>query len=376
MTTTSEPQQRSFSPSSLKTWLTCRMKFFWSKVFDDVGLESAGGAFVFDFGTVLHEVCMRGLIEGPEVAEREGRKAEEAVRKLVEDHMMGEPLRTEYPIMARALTYAFISRVVPDLLREYRIVGTEVDVRVPVPSGSGVELTTFPDIIAEHIAQGFRVYFDLKTTGLDAQRFCKLWERDPQVQLGIWGYNELHPEDPVEGVVMVGLSKGSTYKGSLRGPFITAYATRASAGVGRERWQTGYGKGLERRLITEYPNGGIEGWVDRLDQETIAEAFPVTHPISADPDLTERYLVQGSAAAQGWKLADVAIVDRELDTSDPHFDAYFPRNTDACEDVVRGWRCQFHDACWNPVTAKDPVASGLYKLRGPEARGRMITEEG
>lgn len=350
------------------------MKLFWDKLYGPHGLRPRGMAFELEFGTLIH-ACATDETMSDDAKER-GMMAEFAVRKLCEAMMIQDPLRTEWPIFARALIYAFRSRVWPEILKEYEVIRVEgwllAKQLIKMPDGTEFYLPwrTRPDLILKHKKTGDVYYWDLKTTSLDTEKFCKVWGRSPQLHLGAWVYEKVKGEK-LTGCVIQGLHKGSTYKGSLRGPLVTMYASKALSKVTKQVFRPDYAKGFDRQLISEHPEG-IEGWVDKLPRETVSEIFPVTPVIVPDEQFAERLLTQTADRAREiamFRGAIKQVLDDEKDEGAiPSMIEglkihYFPMNDLACEDVVRNRKCKFYEACHNPVVRKAPEESGLYELK-------------
>ena len=353
-----------FSPSAYLADVKCRMKTYWGKIFGGAGIKSAG-SFAQDFGTVVHAAIL--VDKSWERPEEMGEQAAKATEKLLKEHMILEPLRTEYPLFAKAVVYAFLTRVFKPLIDAgWTVVSMEEELVVYY---NGLRIVTRPDMILRS-PTGELCYVDLKTTGLDQSRFSKMWEMHPQLNIGAWAYEQAK-EEAIESMQVFGIHKGGTYKGSMRGPLIVFYHT-PNRGVGKVKYAPKSKPKWVRGLITEYP-GGMLAWIDQLPDEVIASCFPTTALLTPDEDLTEMFLRQAHNRAISTrdflKLAeewsdDGSGTEENLRTL---IEEFFPRSCpEACQDATRGFKCDFFEACWNTAIARDPVGSGLFEEK--EAR--------
>lgn len=360
-----------WSPSALTTDYLCRMKTFWGRIYAGTGIQPNSPESIEQaFGTVVHEHILNDeCITNPIQAHAD---AYAAMKKKVEELQVVEPLRTEYPILASAVVYAFLTRVLGDMLAKgWRIVELERELEV---QQDRVTLITRPDMVMRS-PDGILCYFDLKTTSAQPKTFSQGWELSPQLHLGAWAYRQ-SGSHVIEGVGAMGLHKGTTYQGSLRGPLVVLYHRRDAETNDLKSYRPKYVAKWDRGLITEYP-GGIIGWVDDLPDEIIGECFPTSPIIPYDEALVKMLLAQLENRTDDTDiyLENIQALDDPTDEDiDRATEQAFPRNVTSCRNHF-GRRCGYWDACWNSVVRKDPVGSGLYVAKEQRDADESATEE-
>lgn len=358
--------QPSSSKSRTEVDQRCGRERFLSTIYGGHGIEPVIEPLDLVLGNAVHHPLAANWKDPREA----GMEAEEIMRQWVRAYKIQEPVRTEYPLLAHALVYGWLTRVLPDLLQDFEIVSFELKGEFVDPL-TGVKWRARPDLVLRRLRDDTYWYWEFKTTSLDPSDFARIWDRKVQLHLGIRAMAETHGLE-IEGVVVQGFHKGSKYKGSLRSRLIGGYRRLPPPGVGKPVFRTSHARGFEWFLASEYP-GGVDAWVDSLPYEIIAEAFPRTAPIAPKPAYLAEFL-----EGQGAREVEIAEAVEEIEETADYPDwtpeakeqrinriinTTFRKNDSACENPISHTRCQFYEVCWNPVVGRDPVGSGLYQLR-------------
>lgn len=354
------------SNSRIETDTRCPRERYYGTEYAGTGLSPAHEAKELSFGTVIHQADEDLTISSEEAAKQAGERMKEAVK----ENMIQEPYRLEFPIMAEALTFAYRHFVLPTLLEQFDVVSTER--AVEFVDKSGVVWVVIPDRLFLHKKTGEIWYQEKKTSGLDPQTFSRIWERKSQLNIGAAAVEQTLGQH-VEAVIVQGFSKGSKYKDASRSRLVGGYRREGVPGVTKPTYKLDHAKGFEWFLASEYPGGVIE-WVRQLPREVIAEAFPSTAPITPNPKLLKHYIQQRAPRElriQQWR-EEVEYLET-IEEVEASIDEVFPQNFDACENPITKHKCQFYEVCWNSTVGRDPLASGLFKLReGSPVTQKMI----
>jgi len=120
-------------------------------------------------------------------------------------------------------------------------------------------------------------------------------------------------------------------------------------------------------------------WVDDLPLETISECFPTTATIPYDREFVDLLLHQTAARQEQIESFLKAVATLEYEDGDEGkwmrmFNElrtwFFTRSVGvSCINSITARRCEFYEACWNPVIAKDPIESGLYRMKEGKVDG-------
>lgn len=335
----------------------CRRERFLSSIYGGHGIEPIIEPLELAFGNVIHHSIGMNYRD----AELAGHVARNLMLDYIERYLIQDPVKLEYPILAEALVFGFLHHVWPGMMEEYDVEAVEMKASYVDPK-TGVRWRTRPDLLLRRKHDGSLWYWELKTHGVDPSSFTKMWARKAQLHLGALALEQEHGLQ-VEGIIVQGFHKGNKYKGSLRSRLVGGYRRVAPPSVGRTTYRLDHAKGFEWFLANEYPDG-VQGWVAQIPRETVAETFPVTPPIAPNWKWVAEFLEsQGAREVEIARAVDSIDQATSMEELDKILNVSFPKNTEACEDPVRHTRCQYYDACWNPVVSRDPIASGLYKLR-------------
>lgn len=362
-------KEPSSSKSKVELDARCRRERFLATIYGGHGIESQVEPLELAFGNAIHYPLEKHLTQPKEGAAY----ARDIMLKYMKDNLIQGDVAFEYPILAESLVYGFTTRVVPDILRDYEVVSTEMKA-VYIDPKTGVKWRARPDLVLRRKKDGSIWYFEWKTSAVDPESFTRMWSRKAQLHLGALALEQTHGLS-VEGVIVQGFYKGTKYKGSLRSRMVGGYRRLAPPGVGKSTYRVTHAAGFEWFSASEYP-GGVTAWVDQLPTEIIAETFPVTPPIVPNAKFVREFL-----DSQGWREQEIAeaidnldIITQQLEddtiTSEQAEEMVeatiakvFPKNVDACEDPVRHTKCQFYEVCWNPIIGRDPIGSGVFKAK-------------
>jgi hypothetical protein len=359
------------SDSRSRTDVRCRRERFYSTEYGGHGITSAQGGAPLELGIVVHDAITTAIIER-RPAKTAAAEAQAKMEKSVKDNMMQGDEAFDLPVMAAAMVYGFLTRVWPGYAEAYDIVIVEDACTWTGPAG--IVWYARPDILLRRKVDDTLWYLELKTTGLDPSRFCRIWGHKTQMHLGARCV-EATIGEPVEGVIVQGLWKGTKYKGATRSKMLGGYCRQAIGAVGKTVWRVEHAGGFTYRTALEY-DGGITAWIDALPNEVVAEYFPCTPPITPDPEYLDNYVAQRTyreTEIAQWH-ADMDELERAVEAgviTEEVYEARFnqslnevwPQENNACENEMTGFRCSFYEVCWSRMVNRDPIGSGLFKLR-------------
>lgn len=256
---------------------------------------------------------------------------------------------------AHALLEGFFQVVWPAWMTQYDPVSVEQELEMTV---QGVTFMVRPDLLLRDKKTGDLWYPDFKTfTSWNNRK----WDWSLQQQLTLLAAEEALGT-PITGAWVQGLGKGSGRKGVLYHPLVYGYRHPGTPGVTDPTFGTKRRTGFERFNTTEYPDGGLPGWIAQLQKkepEMVAKCFPRTSPLFLKTHLMRKEI-----------LPQIARREREIhllrstygENPDAHR-AQFPMIMSQCETGYG--RCQFFEACHVKPIRTDPINSGLYTPRRP-----------
>ena len=329
----------------------CPRSWYWDQVYAG-GIEPVGEGIELAFGKVVHAAILENLESDPTDGMRQARAQMDA---WCAENLIAEPFKTEYPALAAAMVFNYLAVSWASEHVDWEVVEFEGEMECRDEFEPWIIWTARPDLIVRHRRERDRYrYKELKTTSMYPDKFSKVWDRRLQIHLGAKCVRETLGVE-LEGVVVQGLCKGSTYKGSLRGPLVCGYQ---NPHTGKVRLDSQ--KGYERMLAQEY-DGGIPAWCkDVLTWDVRQELTPATPPILPDEvELEEVLAYQRHRARERSKLR-LAETPEELEAL---MQILVPKFRGSCINQVTGRACKFLEACWNKAVHKDPIASGLYQKR-------------
>lgn len=359
------------SDSRSRTDVRCRRERFYSTEYGGSGITSTQGAAPLELGVAVHDAITTAIIERKDAKEAAAGAMLE-MEAAVKANMMQGDEAFDLPNTAFAMVYGFLTRVWPGYAEAYDIVIVEDACTWTGPEG--IVWYARPDILLRRKADDTLWYLELKTSGLDPSRFCRIWGHKTQMHLGARCV-EATIGEPVEGVIVQGLWKGTKYKGASRSKLTGGYCRQAIGAVGRTVWRTDHASGFQWRTALEY-DGGIAAWIDALPNDVFSEYFPCTPPITPDPEYLDNYVQQRTyrekeIAAWHAEMDDLeSQVENGIRTEEEYEELFnaslnrvWPQESNACENEMTGFRCSFYEACWNKMVNRDPLKSGLFKLR-------------
>jgi hypothetical protein len=235
----------------------------------------------------------------------------------------------------------------PTLRKEYENVGTEAEI---ILDRSPLWVAVTPDRLLRHRERHYLVYKEFKSTISSGPKWINHWPYAVQVHLGMKAIEE-EMEEKVAFTQIVGLMKGNESYGRLNHPYVWAYRRG-------DDWRSDYAAGWDHAPVWEYPGGVVE-WVTRLGEDVARSQFPHSAPIFLNERLLDQMIerrIEREREIAEWE--DASRVDpgtRNL---------VFEQRTEQCRPAF-GDPCPFLAACWNAEINKNPLGSGLYKVREP-----------
>lgn len=276
------------------------------------------------------------------------------IAALVEQVRQGQqpPLRvgTQEDVLASGLIEAYRTRIWPEWLNEYELMGTELECTWPLTA----DLTYMarPDAVLKRKSDETYWYLDDKTTSQRAENWAKQW--DKAVQMHATGIAIEHTTGwPIMGSLVQGWVKGYQKGGTIYSPLCHAWCKEGQPGMTKDQWKAEYVYGWPRRVISHYP-GGVAAWVKQLPLAVVLQQFPVAGPIMLRRDLVEIYVDE--------------LVRREDEMRSPQASMarVFPHRFSQCDEFGKFRRpCAHRDCCWAPTVGRDPVGSGMFTWREP-----------
>jgi hypothetical protein len=250
-------------------------------------------------------------------------------------------------ILQQGLLQAYATRIWPAWLKEFELIGTEVEVGIQL--APDLYYMARPDAIIRRRADGAVFVLSDKTTSLNPESFVRIWDKAAQ------NHMECAAVEQTLGLTVQGFYTQGWYKGykkdkTIYSPLCYAWCKQGQLGMVADKWSEKYVYGSPRRRIDEFV-GGVAGWIKQLSQETITGQFPVAGPISVRRDLVETFSRQ--------------VIERECEIV-IGATASFPQRFQHCDEFSKFRRpCAFKECCWAPTVGRDPLGSGLFRLRMP-----------
>ena len=256
---------------------------------------------------------------------------------------------------ARALLAGFFQVVWPEWMTQFEPIAVEQELEMQV---DGVTFMVRPDLLLKDKQTGDIWYPDFKTfTSCNNRK----WDWSLQQQLTLLAAEEALGT-PITGAWVQGLGKGSGRKGVLYHPLVYGYRHPGTPGVTEPTYGTKRRTGFERFNTTEYPDGGMPGWIAQLhkkEPEMVAKCFPRTNPLFLKTRLMREEILPQLAAREREIHALRCTHGAEPDVHRTQF----PMVMTQCETGYG--RCQFFEACHVKPVQTDPTGSGLYSPRRP-----------
>ena len=331
-------------------WRCSRMRW-WLTEHEGTGIVPATPHHALTYGIAVHDglyyIGKYGL--------------DEAIKRTKE-HEDYKRLSDERQQSAPGLLYAFGTRVWPEWMKQYTVVGLEQELEF---EDDGVLYMCRPDVLLRSRIDGTLWYPDFKTFARWSNR---KWNYALQQQLTLLAI-ERSVGEPVAGAWIQGLYKGSERSGNLYHPLVNAYRRPENPGVSPAVYSPGRKAGFERFNIARGYPGGQEAWVKQLGQEEIAKCFPRTVPFFRNDRMMTAFLAQRTQ-----REVQIKVLSKKAERVD--MNTHFPQTFSECEPAYS--KCPYLDACWVPSVTDDPEGSGLYVKRTPhhEAELQIFKKQG
>ncbi len=338
--------------TTIETDWECGQKRYWYKHAEGNGIVPSVQPEYFADGTILHaHLCDLVL----------GRKSAGDIIDTI-PLSEGDQLELEKNLRLAGWLRGFEQFVLPVILERYEIVNAERECILAVSDGTDELHHAFtPDLEVRRKSDGILGMIDWKTTGSLSFGWAHKWPWQVQMHLNMAGMEQEYGEKCGFGLVL-GLYKGYWGRGYTSHPYIYAY--RSPTGVWKDR---GY-KGWDRVPSSEYPDGGVIGWVESLGQDGANKSFRWSDPIHYNPRLTKRLLADRLRRER--EIADY-LDHGGADEGSPEHASIFEARYSKCTPQV-GSECAYKSACWNATIGADPLGSGQYVKRIPHHEIEVI----
>jgi hypothetical protein len=339
--------------SRIETDWSCPRKRYWLTEYEGKGIVPATAPPAFSFGTVVHAGIEMGIVEEGKASRTPPWIAREAFAPIPE----WGALTNDQQDCAVAIVRGFFLTVWPQWMAQYEPIAIEQEFTMQV---SDVTFMVRPDLLLKDKQTGDIWYPDFKTftSNFDARKWT--WSLQQHLTMLVC---EHVLGTPLAGSWIQGLGKGSGRKGVLYHPLVYGYRHPGTPGVSEPTFGSQRRAGFERFNTKEYPQGGVDGWIQQLRKkspELVAKVYPQTQPLFLNRTLMEEVLPQ--------IISREHAINKRTRIGGPHpsddaRDALFPMHITQCE--TNFGRCQYFDACHVPVIHKDPLGSGSYVQRVP-----------
>jgi hypothetical protein len=277
------------------------------------------------------------------------------------DAVRKQPFTDPWQTWLEVMLTAWWLRVWPAWEAVYEVV--LVEPRLVFYEG-GVKFTVGPDLVLRSRADKSYWVYDFKSY---RQWDTKKWLRAIQLQLGAVAVErELSkPGHTVEvaGTIIQGFYKGQQRSGNFYHPLVYGYRREEDPGVTKAAYSYEYKKGFSRFDVVAYP-GGTRAWVEGAPESVIADCFPQTAPIYLNRVLMKEFMAQRVQRELDIHHAAQMVMDPKIAglLKESMLRNEFEQNFGACESDRH--QCPMFEVCHVEVVGKDPVGSGLYRLRG------------
>lgn len=237
---------------------------------------------------------------------------------------------------AIALVTGFFQSVWPRWMTQYEPLAVEQELEF---EQDGVICMVRPDLLLKDKKTGDIWYPDFKTfTSWNNRK----WDWGLQQQLTMLACKKALGVD-ITGSWIQGLGKGSGRKGVLYHPLVYGYRHPGTPGVTEPSFGTKRRAGFERFPVKEYPQGGVRGWIARLEEhepELVAKVFPQSAPIFLKTNLMRKEIMPQIVAREK-QIAAIRAKAPEAPTW--MHKQHFPMNITQCETGYG--QCTYFDAC-------------------------------
>jgi hypothetical protein len=344
--------------SRIETRHKCPRKYYWNYLYDGKGVVPTEDGPHFAFGQAVHN-AMEGHATGSPMA------LHHYVKYVEEMADIGE---AEWSNLALGLARTFREFTLPQILRDYYWIASEVEVDLPLTDD--IHLLSRLDAHLRRKSDGTHFVLEAKTTGLP-DTLAKQASKNFQLLLEIKALQHHLSEQgnlqrllhwgSVGGALLLTFNKGSVYtpKGGVpqrRSPF-TYWYTRELPGREREyqlKWGSGWKLIPTWELDFDWYAYGKTAWP--LEFQSQIQLWPA---VEADPTMMEDVLnqvIEQEKTMKIWTRLGEQLADTSL--------LGVPQNFGNCEnDGGYNRPCPYQACCFSPNVARDPIESGLYQRR-------------
>lgn len=346
---------RILSRSSHETYNQCPRRFYWTFCYQGTGVEPRITPIHLAVGLAVHKGMEFLMKERSIEAALEGGVQEWAIASA------GHPpdLVDEGRALIKALLMAWNMVRRPAFEAEWEVISVEREGRVEL--APGVTLQYRPDLVARSKEDGLLYVWNWKTRGSSRsdKDFTSEWKYDVQMWTEAQAV-EKEIGEPVRGVVVEGLLKGSFKWGHFFSPLIWGYRLPQGAGewlysyeYKRPSSASPWGKFQAWREDT-YPTGGsgLEGWLSWLPLHVVAAQFVRSDVITRPPEVVDEWIDQ--VVRRERDIAYVLAEGTERDKLAFFWQHFSPWNCNGCP---------FEPVCGKRATIADLVSAGVYTKR-------------
>lgn len=319
---------RFFDRTRTETDWLCPRKRYLQFEYDGRGIVPVEEQLPLAFGIAVHQGLARLIREGPS-----------AVPTIIDDAPSVNP---EVDALFSGMMHGAARYLIPSLLNRFEIVAVEREITTVFDDD--LMFGCIPDLIGRDRETGLCWYIEYKTTSDRSASWVNAWNRAVQLHAGAY-LAHIELDIPMAGCIVIGLSKGSKYKGSIRSPFVHAFIKPGSEDA-HELRSYEYVRGWNRVLTTEL-DGGVERWMEQMPPALLADQFIETPPIPLRHDLVAAFFDQQ-------QRREAVVAHGQIED--------FPQNFSAC-DPARGYPCPYLACCWSPQVGRDPIGSGQFVVR-------------
>lgn len=368
-----------FSRTAAEVDDTCERRRYWNTIFAGIGLEPSQTSEDLMLGTVLH-AGVEALWKGGLFA------AIVAMEVLPEWPKIGKM----WQFWCECIIRAYYRVRYLSMVKTWEVVAVEEEVSYELGLSPKhlrpLILLAKPDLVLRHKLTKMVRYIESKTTRLMDDKFTESWRKAVQLAAGQLGFESKGLI--IDQVQIAFWHKGEKTKdGYWRTPYLSAWRTKqvlnkkamtvvqaamgplpiAYAAKRPEKWA-----GWERFDV--WTSGMTpEQWVAKLSDAELAATLPETPELVFDPEIRRRWAFQlkvreGVIADATVDLAEIELsndtAEQKAALTEWTLDTVFRQKFKQCTPA-QGYECPFLALCWNQTIAKDPIGSGLYKLREP-----------
>lgn len=351
---------RLYSKSSVQTDWKCERSYYHNYCNEGTGLQSPNTSLELYLGTTLHDslaaIALQHLASADDidlVADTAKSQMKEALAPLFPDR---EDFVAEQTALVEGLVRGYRRHVWPRLLADYPTIKM---VEQPlIYKHDDIGFMAKPDLVLAD-KEGNNWYIEYKSTSSKKDTWVNQWDTAIQVHSTIKAIEGVLNE-PVLGVIVVGLYKGYEAYGKLSSPFCYAYKKSGNPPFFFDQIEYEYKPGF-RKFPTWETEGGVKAWVDKMPEHILGDQFPMTPPILVNDDLIQAFFRQRAIRENEIQMAvDLLEVSKDEDHKKMILDTTFPQRFDQCFPGY-GRPCSYVALCHGGV--EDPIGSGLFIKR-------------